>query len=97
METRDSSVDRIIHIWIWNNKKEDEDIVLCIELEKGYNSNSLKNTKNKIYSLITNWEYSIDGFALPDEIIFIKIPCSGKQNKINKVLLKNNYLRSIWK
>lgn len=84
-------------IWIWNNSKEDEDIILCIELEKNYLSKSSKKVKNKIYSLITNWTYSIDNFALPNDIIFIQIPCSGKQNKINKKLLKNNYLKSIWK
>jgi len=84
-------------IWIWNEKKEDEDIILCIELEDLYKSKNDNKIKKDIFNLITQWIYSIDNFAIPDKITLINIPCSGKQNKVNKILLKNNYLQWIWK
>lgn len=84
-------------IWIWNKDKEDEEIILCVELENNYKSKNRIKTEKEIINLLKNWIYSIDNFALPDKITFIAIPCSGKQNKVNKTILKNNYLKLIWK
>ena len=79
-------------IGMWNKEKEDEDIVLCVELEDSYKSDNAERIKKEIFELITRGIYSIDNFAIPDIVVLIDIPCSGKQNKVNKQLLKTQYL-----
>ncbi len=82
-------------IGIWNEDKQDEEIVLCIETEDDVSWNA--KFEKYIMSSISNWKYSIDSFAIPDRIHFTRIPCAWRQKKINKEMLKNNYLNSIWK
>ncbi len=84
-------------IWVWNEIKEDEDIVLCIELEDKYKSENFCKLKKELFQLLKFWNYSIDDFAIPDFIEKINIPCSWKQNKVNKIILKHNYLKLLWK
>lgn len=71
-------------VWIWDEKAQDEKIFLFIEWKN-------LNEKN-IFSELKN---SIDTFALPDKIIFEKIPRKWRQNKIDKNYLQNKY--SLWK
>jgi hypothetical protein len=40
-----------------------------------------------IMRLLTTGEYSIDKEALPDSIVFMEIPHSGRQNKVDRKIL----------
>ncbi len=55
----------------------DEKIYLIIESEKNL-------SRTKIMSQLANGEYRIDREALPDEILFAKIPRKGRQQKIDR-------------
>lgn len=70
-------------VWIWNQNKEDEEVILFIEWKK--------INKKQIFNYLKKWKYSIDKFALPDKIIFCKLPRKWRQNKIDKNYLRNNY------
>jgi len=64
-------------IWIFDEKLQDEKVILFVEWEK---------------NIKLNLEKIIDKFALPDEIIFLdKMPRIWRQNKIDKNFLRNNY------
>ncbi len=55
-------------------------------------------SSDDLYRKLRGWEFSIDNFAIPDEIIFWKIPRYGRQKKINKTLLQKLYLNwTLWK
>lgn len=44
-----------------------------------------------LYRELRSWEFSIDRFAIPDDIIFGKIPRYGRQKKVNKTILQKLY------
>jgi acyl-CoA synthetase (AMP-forming)/AMP-acid ligase II len=69
-------VEEAVLVGIYSEKKHDEEVFLVIESEK-YSEETFKK-------LITSGKYSIDKEALPDKIIFMKIPLSGRQNKIDR-------------
>lgn len=74
-------------IWIYDEKINDEKIILYVEIwysHKNYD-------KNYIINKLKFWEYSIDKFAIPDEVIFWKLPRIGRQEKIDKNKLRENY------
>lgn len=72
---------------VYDEKVHDERVILALEIEK---SQIPYNTKDIIY-MLKSGIYSIDTYALPDEIIFCNIPRSGRQQKIDKKLLKKQY------
>ncbi len=78
-------------VGIYDDKIEDEKIVLFVVTDS-----KDKNFKNELKKLLTSGEYSIDSYALPDEIIFIdSMPRSGRSKKIDKsrlqVMARNIY------
>lgn len=76
-------------IWIFDEKLQDEKIILYLEWKK--------LDKDFIYKKLKYWKFSIDKFALPDGIIFLeKIPRKWRQNKIDKNYLRKNY-KKLWK
>jgi len=75
-------------VWVWDKNLEDEKVILFLEW------NNLE--KKDIFKKLKSWNFSIDNFALPDEIIFCKIPRKWRQNKIDKNYLRDNY-KKIWK
>jgi acyl-coenzyme A synthetase/AMP-(fatty) acid ligase len=82
-------------IWIYDEKIEDEKVILFIEIEY---SNSYYDT-NYIKKHLESWEFSIDKYAFPDDIIFYPIPKTWRQNKTDKNKLKEIYLNNFkkWK
>lgn len=79
-----SGIIDVAMVWIWDEKSQDEKIILFLEWEKI----SLKKLRPEL-------EKILDNFAMPDEIIFTKIPRKWRQNKIDKNSLRNNY--NLWK
>ena len=67
-------------VGVRNEKKEDEEIVLVIEPENFTNKEIGAYIKDQLIS----GEYSIDTYALPDKILVMKLPRSGRQQKIDK-------------
>lgn len=73
-------IDEAVMIGIFNAEKADEDIVLVIDGDKGLKS-------QQIMKQLLGGKYSIDTVALPDRIVFMKIPHSGRQQKVDRKLL----------
>ena len=63
-------------IGVYSEQKHDEEVFLVVESEK-YSEAELRK-------LLVSGKYSIDKEALPDKIIFMKIPLSGRQNKVDR-------------
>jgi acyl-coenzyme A synthetase/AMP-(fatty) acid ligase len=82
-------------IWFYDKNLNDEKIILYIEKD----NSQKKVDKNYIYNALKYWEYSIDIYTLPNEIIFCKLPTIGRQKKIDKNSLRNTYLQkyNLWK
>lgn len=70
-------VKEAVMVGIYNKQKADEEIVLVIDAENGLNKSAVMNQ-------LISGQYSIDNQALPDRILFMKIPHSGRQSKINR-------------
>lgn len=62
-------------------KIADEKIYLIIESDR-------KISKKYIMTQLTNGKYKIDKEALPDEILFTKIPRKGRQQKIDRIAIR---------
>lgn len=67
-------------VGIYNDEKADEEIVLVIDGEERL------NVQNVMKQLVAG-KYSIDKDALPDKIVFMPLPHSGRQAKIDRKLL----------
>ena len=67
----------------YDKAKDDEKVVLAIE-QDGSSSISEASVAKKLRS----GTYSIDIHALPDEIVFMQLPRSGRQLKINKATIQ---------
>jgi len=63
-------------VGIYSDQKHDEEVYLVVEAEKYSEADLMK--------LIKSGKYSIDKEALPDKIVFMKIPLSGRQNKVDR-------------
>lgn len=66
-----------VMIGFYNSKKADEEIILVVESE-------LNLKAEDIFQKLKTGIYSIDKEAIPDKIIFSKLPRSGRQNKVNR-------------
>ena len=73
-------VKEAVMIGIYNSLKADEEIILVIDGEKDVNS-------QHIMKHLISGTYSIDSQAIPDRILFMKIPHSGRQHKVDRKLL----------
>ena len=70
---------------MYDDNEEDEKIVLFVVS----NTDTLV-FKDKLKKLLTTGQYSIDSYAIPDEIIFIEnMPRSGRSKKIDKGILQS--------
>ncbi len=73
-------VKEAVMIGLYNHQKADEEVILVIDGEKGM-------TSQDVMKQLTFGAYSIDKEAIPDQIIFMDIPHSGRQNKVDRKLL----------
>ena len=73
-------VSEAVLVGIYSEQKHDEEVFLVVESEK-YSEQELRK-------LLVNGKYSIDKEALPDKIIFMKIPLSGRQNKVDRKMIR---------
>ncbi len=78
-------VKEAVMIGLYSEKKADEEIILVIDSEKGM-------TSQEVMKKLTFGTYSIDKEALPDRIVFMNIPHSGRQNKVNRKLLTQHLI-----
>lgn len=67
----------------YSEQKADEEVYLFVESTVDYSEHNFRK-------LLMKGEYSIDKEALPDYIVFCKIPRSGRQSKIDKDALRNS-------
>lgn len=72
-----------VMIGVYNNEEADEEIVLVVETED-------KLEASVIEAKLRSGKFSIDREALPDRIVFMKLPRSGRQNKVNRHLLRTH-------
>lgn len=83
-------------IVLWSEymmKINDEKIILYVEMWYSHKSYD----KNYVINKLKFWEYSIDKFAIPDEVIFWKLPRIGRQEKIDKNKLREIYIKNnLW-
>lgn len=70
-------------VGIYDDKRADEEVVVVVEAD-----GSRGLTKAYINKKLRSGSYSIDTHAFPDRILFMKLPRSGRQLKINKAALK---------
>jgi len=71
-------------IGVYDNKTEDEKIVLFIVSDK-----QDKSFRDKIKKSITIGQHSVDSYAIPDEIMFIEnMPRAGRSKKVDKKMLQ---------
>jgi hypothetical protein len=64
----------------YRNDLHDEEVVLFVESEF--------SDEKKLMHLLSEGKFSIDKEALPDRIVFAKIPRSGRQDKVDRKALK---------
>lgn len=69
-------VSEAVLVGVYSEQKHDEEVFLIAESEK--------YSETEFMKLLTSGKYSIDKEALPDRIIFMKIPLSGRQNKVDR-------------
>lgn len=71
-------------IGVFSEELQDEQIILVVETAQGSNLDE-RTLRRKLIA----GPYSIDAQALPDRIVFRKLPRSGRQSKIDKQRLRN--------
>jgi long-subunit acyl-CoA synthetase (AMP-forming) len=70
-------IEEAAFVGVYNPEKEDEEVFLAIEAADFL-------TKKLVMDKISYGEYQIEKNALPDEIVFMKIPRKGRQHKIDR-------------
>ncbi|MBX3239981.1 MAG: acyl--CoA ligase [Chitinophagaceae bacterium] len=73
-------VKEAVMIGIYNTQKEDEEIILVIDSET-------KMDSAYVMKQLISGKYAIDKEAVPDKIVFMKIPHSGRQQKVDRKML----------
>ena len=68
-------VNEAVMVGIYDEALNDEKIILVVDANI---------EKQKLMRLLNNGEFSIDKEALPDDILFMSIPHSGRQSKVNR-------------
>ena len=75
-------------VGIYSNELEDEKIYLAVEKDER-SKESKKDFEKRIFSELTYGEHTIDKSALPDKIIIMGFPLSGRTQKIDKNKIKD--------
>lgn len=70
-------VKEAVMLGVYNDQKADEEVILAVDAVKGMQ-------KADVMKQLTAGKYSIDKAAIPDDIIFMKIPHSGRHNKVDR-------------
>jgi len=70
-------------VGIYDHNRADEQIAVAVEVD-----GSRELTKAYIEKRLRSGSYSIDTHAFPDKIVFMKLPRSGRQLKVNKIAIK---------
>lgn len=65
----------------WSDAKQDEEVVLVLETSQPI-------AEPKIQQLLRSGPFSIDAEALPDEVVFMTLPRSGRQQKVDRKALQ---------
>jgi len=78
--SRIKDVSEAVMIGVYDKQKADEQVVLVVDATNGL-------TEAGLMKHLKSGEYSIDSQALPDRILFRKIPHSGRQNKVDRKAL----------
>lgn len=78
-------IDEAVLIGIYSEQKHDEEVYLVAESEK--------YSETELMKLLKAGKYSIDKEALPDKIIFMKIPLSGRQNKVDRKKIREALIK----
>lgn len=73
-------VNDAVMIGNYRNDLHDEEVVLFVESDF--------SDEKKMMALLSEGKFSIDKEALPDKIVFTKIPRSGRQDKVDRKALK---------
>lgn len=73
-------VNEAVMLGLYSHRKADEEVILVVDGEAGMHQAELMKQ-------LTAGPYSIDKAALPDEIIFMPIPHSGRHQKVDRKLL----------
>jgi long-subunit acyl-CoA synthetase (AMP-forming) len=73
-------ISEAVMIGNYRNDLHDEEVVLFVESEF--------SDEKKLMHLLSEGKFSIDKEALPDRIVFAKIPRSGRQDKVDRKALK---------
>ncbi len=81
------NINYAVMVGVYDDTIADELVYLCVE-------SSQKMEVNYIMSILREGKLSIDREALPDKIIFINLPRSGRQQKVDKKKLQQ-ILKSI--
>ena len=80
-------------VGIYNNDLADEKIYLAIEKDIALQENN-KTFEKRILTELSTGEFTIDKTALPDKIIIMNLPLSGKTQKINKSKIKDYIIKN---
>ncbi len=67
-------------IGVWDERQHDERVVLVVEPQPAYQL----NLEAEVRKHLRQPAFSIDAVALPDEILVMTLPRSGRQSKIDK-------------
>ncbi len=78
-------VDEAALVGIYSEEKHDEEVYLVVESEK--------YSETELMKLLKAGKYSIDKEALPDKIVFMKIPLSGRQNKVDRKIIRQQLIK----
>lgn len=70
-------------VGVYNDSRADEKIVVVVEPD-----GSCDITKVYVEKRLRSGSYSIDTHAFPDRIVFMRLPRSGRQLKVNKMAIK---------
>jgi acyl-CoA synthetase (AMP-forming)/AMP-acid ligase II len=70
-------VDEAVMVGIYNIEKEDEDVYLTIEANQNI-------TEKYIRDKIAFGEFQVEKEALPDHVVFMRIPRKGRQSKVDR-------------
>ena len=79
---RIEGVTEAVLVGIYDDTIHDEKVYLVIE-------GTPNLTKNIILNQLKTGIYSIDNEALPDDILFMQLPRSGRQHKVNKGAIRD--------
>jgi acyl-CoA synthetase (AMP-forming)/AMP-acid ligase II len=76
-----SGINEVAMIGVYDDVKNDEEVYLVVD-------SSFYLTEKEIYKQLLAGPFSIDKEVLPDKIIFMKLPRSGRQQKVNRRILQ---------